>query len=173
MRIRFLIAVAQATLGASLRTLLATENNIEVVAEAGDMDEVLRLAPVMRPTLVLLEIGLPGLGRLEGMQRLRRILPDVQILLLTGGEDPGPLLRDLLAPAPPRTTPAADLTPREAHILRLIALGYTNRQAADELGLSVRTVESHREKIIAKLGLHRRADLVHYATEQGLVTTPR
>jgi two-component system response regulator NreC len=173
MRLRILIAVAQATLGATLRTLLAAENNIDVVGEAGDMAEVIRVATATHPTLILLDIGLPGLGRLDGVQRLRRILPAVQILLLTGGEDPGPRLRDLLAPTGPRPATPADLTPREANVLRLIALGYTNRQAADELGLSVRTVESHREKIIAKLGLHRRADLVQYANERGLVAAPR
>jgi two-component system response regulator NreC len=53
--------------------------------------------------------------------------------------------------------------------LRLIAEGYTNRQIAEALTLSVRTVESHRASIMDKLGLHSRADLARYAAERGLL----
>jgi two-component system response regulator NreC len=63
------------------------------------------------------------------------------------------------------------LTPREVEVLRLIAQGYANRQAADELGISVRTVETHRANIMGKLNLSGRVELVRYAMEHGLLET--
>jgi two-component system response regulator NreC len=54
-------------------------------------------------------------------------------------------------------------------VLRLIARGLTNREMAERLYLSVRTVESHRARIQRKLGRSRRSDLVEYAQERGLV----
>jgi two-component system response regulator NreC len=62
------------------------------------------------------------------------------------------------------------LTNREMDVLKLIVRGYTNRQVADELDLSVRTVESHRAHILGKLGLSSRAELVHWAAERKLTT---
>ena len=62
-----------------------------------------------------------------------------------------------------------ELTPREQDVLRLIVLGYTNRQIGEELNISVRTVEGHRSNLSEKIGSHSRADLVRYAREQGLV----
>lgn len=64
---------------------------------------------------------------------------------------------------------APELTARELDVLRLIARGLTNREIAERLFLSVRTVESHRARIQRKLGRSRRSDLVDYALERGLV----
>ncbi len=64
---------------------------------------------------------------------------------------------------------AEQLTPRETDVLCLIAQGYTNRQTADALCISVRTVESHRANLMAKLGLRGRVALVRYAREHGLL----
>jgi two-component system response regulator NreC len=61
------------------------------------------------------------------------------------------------------------LTPREIDVLRLIAQGYTNRQAAEILTISVRTVETHRANIMGKLGAQGRVDLVRYAQENDLI----
>jgi two-component system, NarL family, response regulator NreC len=71
------------------------------------------------------------------------------------------------AGGPSRTTP---LTQREREVLRLLALGHTNAEAAERLHLSVRTVETHRANLQAKLGVTGRADLVRHARERGLVT---
>jgi two-component system response regulator NreC len=62
------------------------------------------------------------------------------------------------------------LTPRENEVLGLLAVGYTNREVADELYISVRTVETHRASILAKLRLRTRADLVRYARGAGMLT---
>lgn len=64
-----------------------------------------------------------------------------------------------------------DLSERELEVLRLIALGHTNSEIAEQLFLSVRTVESHRAHIQQKLRLTTRSELVRYALERGLVET--
>ena len=61
------------------------------------------------------------------------------------------------------------LTPRETDVLRLIVRGYTNRQAAEELGLSVRTVEAHRANLMGKLGLKSRVELVRWAADNDVL----
>jgi two-component system response regulator NreC len=73
-----------------------------------------------------------------------------------------------LTPAPPARLEVEALTPRELDVLRLLALGHTNRQIAQVLSLSVRTVESHRSSIVDKLGLRTRAELAQYAAEHHL-----
>jgi two-component system response regulator NreC len=72
--------------------------------------------------------------------------------------------------AEPPPGPPDGLSDRELEILRLIALGYTNAQVAEELFLSVRTVETHRAHIQQKLGLGDRAELVRYALDRKLVS---
>ena len=64
-----------------------------------------------------------------------------------------------------------DLSERETEVLRKIALGFTNAEIAEQLFLSVRTVESHRAHIQQKLGLSTRSELVGYALDHGLVET--
>jgi len=64
---------------------------------------------------------------------------------------------------------ATILTKREVEVLRLIAQGYSNRQIATKLTVSVRTIESHRANLMAKLDLHSRVELVRYAAEQGIL----
>jgi DNA-binding NarL/FixJ family response regulator len=63
----------------------------------------------------------------------------------------------------------AETTSRESEILRLLAEGKTNKEIAAMLGIAVRTVETHRSKIMLKLGLHSLADLIHYAIRRGLI----
>ncbi|HEV3379325.1 MAG TPA: response regulator transcription factor [Thermoleophilaceae bacterium] len=64
---------------------------------------------------------------------------------------------------------APELTEREVEVLRLIARGHTNREMAERLYLSIRTVESHRARIQRKLGRSSRSDLVDYVIERGLI----
>ncbi|HSB88988.1 MAG TPA: response regulator transcription factor [Anaerolineales bacterium] len=73
-----------------------------------------------------------------------------------GGETPSP-------------KPYDGLTPREVQVLRLIAQGYSNAQVGEALVISVKTVESHRARIVEKLGLHSRVELVRYAVGKGLL----
>lgn len=62
------------------------------------------------------------------------------------------------------------LTPRESEIVRLLAEGKANKEIAPQLGITVRTVETHRAKIMLKLGLHSLAELIHYAMRHGIAT---
>jgi two-component system, NarL family, response regulator NreC len=71
----------------------------------------------------------------------------------------------------PEPGPPNGLSEREVDVLRLIALGHTNAEIAEQLYLSVRTVETHRSHILQKLRLSTRAELVAYAIERGLMKT--
>jgi two-component system, NarL family, response regulator NreC len=74
--------------------------------------------------------------------------------------------------AEPPPGPPDGLSEREVEVLRMIALGHTNAEIADQLYLSVRTVETHRAHIQQKLRLGSRSELVRYALEHGLVDGP-
>jgi DNA-binding NarL/FixJ family response regulator len=63
-------------------------------------------------------------------------------------------------------------TPRELEIIRLLAEGKSNKETAALLGITVRTVETHRSKIMLKLGLRSLAELIHYAMRHGLASAP-
>ena len=215
MAIRILLAEDHAALRAALRALLEAERDLEVVDEAGSAGEMLRLVDEVRPDVIVLDIGLPGLHGFEGTHELRQILPETQILVLMDEEDPSltrdalvagaadcvssqaaestlvtairavsaahlyiqpGVLRELLADRRMHSAwfeeRTAGLTPCEVDVLRLIAHGRTNRQVAEELGLSVQMVESHRANIMAKLGLHSRVELVRYAATRQLARMP-
>lgn len=82
------------------------------------------------------------------------------------------LMTDLLQEPEPRPTApdgAQALTPREIDVLRLLAQGYTNRQVAEQLGISVRTVEYHRANLGEKVQASGRVELMKYAEEHGLL----
>ncbi len=64
----------------------------------------------------------------------------------------------------------ASVTPREREVLKLIAEGYRNREIAEALCISVKTVEKHRSNVMEKLDLHNVSDLTAYAIERGIVT---
>jgi len=211
--VRILIADDHGVLRAGLRALLNAEPDLQVVGEAADCDEAVRLSGVLCPDVVLMDISMPGPGGgIEAARRLKELLPDTCVLILTAHEDKGllreairagaagyipkvaaeselvnairavargdlyvhsALTRALLADAAQPSTGGAvgaePLSPREIEVLRLVARGFTNRQVAEALNLSVRTVESHRANLMDKLGLHSRVELVRYASEHKLL----
>jgi DNA-binding NarL/FixJ family response regulator len=65
--------------------------------------------------------------------------------------------------------PAVELTSREMEVLQLIAEGFANKQIAAELGLSVKTIEKHRQAVMKKLNIHDIAGLVHHAVKKGII----
>ncbi len=81
------------------------------------------------------------------------------------------LLEEYLSPTAPKTPGDTldGLTKREQEVLRLIADGHTSRKIGEMLGISPHTVERHRQNIMAKLGLHGRAELIKYAIRKGLI----
>ncbi|HZQ37365.1 MAG TPA: response regulator transcription factor [Dehalococcoidia bacterium] len=73
----------------------------------------------------------------------------------------------LLRPAGPG---AAPISAREREVLQLVAEGASNRQIAERLVISLKTVEAHKEHIVRKLGVRGNAELIHYAIRSGLIT---
>jgi len=81
------------------------------------------------------------------------------------------LMKDVLGQAETNAEQAVpELTPREREVLTYIAEGFTNREIAEALVISVKTVDRHRENIMQKLNLHSRVELVKFAIEKGLIS---
>ena len=81
------------------------------------------------------------------------------------------IIQDLLQRANTGGDNALDgLTSREVEVLRLVAQDLKNKEIADKLGISLKTVQAHRTSLMSKLGLHDRTQLVKYAIRKGLVT---
>lgn len=212
MAIRILIADDHAVVRSGLRALLRADSELEVVGEAEDGSETLRLAETLHPDMVLLDITMPPDSGIKTAQRLKEKCPALIVLFLTMHEDESLLHEALRAGAAGYVIKRAEeseiiqaihaashgdiyvhpamtrallhqpvtterrrgsrgkaLTRRELDVLRLLAKGNTNRQIADLLDLSVRTVESHRANLMGKLGLVSRVELVNYAEEHGLL----
>jgi DNA-binding NarL/FixJ family response regulator len=88
----------------------------------------------------------------------------------TGGKFISPSISDkILHSSPLKVVEKNILTEREREILKLIASGLTNRKIADKLSISVKTVETHRARILQKLDFHTTAELVKYAIKTGLL----
>lgn len=79
------------------------------------------------------------------------------------------LLESIRPSAPPTSDPWEALSSRELEVLRLVALGYTNSEIAEQLSISVKTVETYRARGMEKLNLRTRAELVRAAIARGLL----
>jgi two-component system response regulator NreC len=206
---RIVLADDHAVVRSGLRFVLEAEDGLEVIAEAGTVEETLRKVRAIRPDVLVLDLNMGSQSSLEQIPQLRADAPQTAIVVLTmqnepafarqalqagaaayvlkeaaddelveavrtaasGGTYLNPVLGARLAAEPPAPDgPPDDLTEREVDVLRLIALGNTNQEIADQLYLSVRTVESHRAHIQRKLGRTTRAELVRYALDRKLVT---
>jgi two-component system response regulator NreC len=203
--IRIVLADDHQVVRRGLQMLLADVPDFEVVAEAGDVDSARRYVRGHKPTVLVVDLNMPGGSVLEAIPLMRQETPGTQIVVLTMQEDPAfarealragalayvlkeaaenelveavrraasgeiylnPQLGARIAAEPP-PGPPDDLTDREVDVLRRIALGHTNREIAEQLYLSVRTVETHRQHIQRKLGLDSRAELVSYALKHGM-----
>lgn len=84
------------------------------------------------------------------------------------------MIRSLLQPEQKPTqrdqAEGEPLTAREEDVLKMIVQGYTNKQVAEELGISIRTVEGHRANLVEKLGIRSRVDLLRYARSHHLIS---
>jgi DNA-binding NarL/FixJ family response regulator len=211
--IRTLLVDDHALVRAGLRTLLEGIADVVVVAEAGNGEEALRLAAEHRPDLVVTDIAMPQLGGLDAAAKLREMLPDAKVLMLSmhASEEyvrralragaSGYLLKDAaavelelavrsvmrgetyLSPristqvvdqyvrGPGQGSPVDALTPRQREILQLIASGKSTKQIAHDLGLSVKTVETHRAQLMERLGIRDVAGLVRLAIRAGLISS--
>lgn len=196
-----------------LRAILSRQPGWEVVGEAANSDEAVRLARETSPDVVLMDVRLPDRSGTEACREILSDNPEIKVLMLTSYPDEeavygsvlagasGYVLKDigsenllqaivrvhrgesLLDPVVTRsvlgqlrtwlgeehgkTGPAGAaeaLTEREDGILRLIGEGLTNRQIAERLYLSEKTVRNHVSHVLAKLDLRNRVQLAVYST---------
>lgn len=197
------------------RTFLEREDDLEIVAEAGDGLEAVELADRHRPDVIIMGIAMPRLNGIEATRRIKRAHPTITVLVLTAYDidqyvfalleagAAGYLLKDIrmrelvaavravhagesvLHPAvtrkvvdhfvgstktEPADEPAPDhLTAREMEVLQLAAKGLTNREIADALVISTRTVQVHLGNVFAKLGVGSRTEAVVCALRKGML----
>lgn len=214
-RKRVLIAEDHTILREGLRMLLSSNPELEVVGEAEDGLEAIRLAEVFKPDLILMDLSMPRMNGMGAIQEIKKQLPETRILVLTvhkteeyilatlkAGAD-GYVLKDAtqselmlaieciftgksyLSPGISEKviegylegrktiksqTSWDTLTQREREILKMIAEGYKNKDIADYLCISAKTVEKHRANLMKKLNLHSASSLTAFAMEKGLIT---
>lgn len=212
MAIRVLIADDHLLFRAGIRRILASLEDMEVVGEAADGDEAIRLTADHQPDVVLVDIAMPGLSGIETARRIRANQPRSRVIILSMHEHEqyvvgalqagavGYLLKNaspqeletavraaargetFISPAiakyviedyvrrAGREESPERLTRRQREILQLIAEGLTTKAIAQKLGISTKTVETHRAELMDRLGIHDVAGLVRYAIRTGLVT---
>ncbi len=188
-------------------------DRVEVVGEAGDVDEAVAVVTATRPDVVLLDVHLPGGGGRAVLDACVESLPDVRFLALSvsdaaddvigvvrggargyvtkaiSGDElvdaidrvasgdavfsprlAGFVLDAFASGLPESADDGLDaLSPREREVMRLIARGYTYREVARELVLSVKTVETHVSAVLRKLQLSNRHELARWAAARHLV----
>jgi DNA-binding NarL/FixJ family response regulator len=214
-KLRIFIAEDHETVRAGLKMILDSQEDMEVVGEAGDGRTAVERAQELLPDLVVMDVSMPHLNGLKATAKLKQCCPQVRVLTLTRHMDDGYLQQLLRAGAsgyvlkqsPPtellhaiRAVAAGgkyldpsvagkvlgryadssrlaslrgtaqggrDLSEREEEVMRLIAWGYSNKEIAARLDLSVKTIEAHKANAMKKLGMRSRIDIVRFALLQG------
>lgn len=217
--IQILLADDHALMRRGIRDLLESDPEIEVVGEAGDGREAVRLAEKLNPDVMIMDLAMPELNGLDAIRQIRRDVPDIELLVFSM-HDSEELIREVFAAgargyvlkndvalylveavkslarhkpfftpriseailnslvstaAPGNTEPArpGPLSAREREILQLLAENKSNKDIAKSLGISVRTVETHRRSVMQKLDANSIVELVHYAIRNGIVQTTK
>lgn len=210
--IRILLVDDHPVVRKGLMACLAHQSEIQVIGEAGDGEEGVRLARELKPDVVLMDIDMPRMNGLAAADILRREDPAIKVLILSmhsetdfvlrilqsgargyvlksaqtaelikaietvysGGSSFSPdiaraALNDYVRGAGEGPHPS-QISNREREVLVAIAGGLSNKEIASHLGVGVRTVETHRERIMRKLNIHSVAGLTRFAIQTGLVT---
>jgi two-component system, NarL family, response regulator NreC len=205
---RILLADDHVIVRQGFRALLEREG-LEVVAEAANGHEAVRLAGELLPDVAVLDFAMPLLNGLDASKEIRRRSPRTRTILLTVHSEDHYVLEALqagvhgyvvktqaaadlvqaireirgnaiyLSPTISRAvveayfakvTPPGDvLSSRERQVLQLVAEGKTTKEIAGVLGVSVKTADSHRTRIMRKLDIHDTAGLVRFAIRRGLI----
>ncbi len=198
-RIRVLIAEDHTIVRQGLVALLNTADDIEVVGEAGDGRAALEQVEAFSPDVLLCDLAMPGLSGLEVIKRLQslEVAPRVVVLSMyhdaewvkraldagahgyllkgSGVQDVVRAVREVaggasfLSPGASRAAQTEQLTDREREVLTLLAEGHTSKEIGSVLGISHRTAEHHRARVMQKLGINDVAGLTRYAIRTGLV----
>jgi NarL family two-component system response regulator LiaR len=212
-RLTVLIADDHPLVREALRRALDGEEDMEVVAEAADGEQAVKLASELKPDVAVMDIVMPKLNGIEATRKIKTIAPDIAILILTAYDDDeyvlglldagaaGYLLksargRDLagairaiksgesvLHPkiiakllkramvAPVEEHKASEvLSERESEILKFVAMGMSNKEIAEKLYLSERTIKAHLTNIFNKLNVASRSEAIVRGLQWGLVT---
>jgi DNA-binding NarL/FixJ family response regulator len=211
--IRILLAEDHILVRESLRQYIDKETDLEVVGEAGDGEQMVKLASELKPDLIIADIAMPKINGIDATKQLKELNIQIPVLILTAYDldqyvfpvleagAAGYLLKDIsgqeliesirrvyrgdsvLHPtimskvmqrfrkeAAGPTEPSLDLlTDREVEVLTLAAHGKTNKEIAEELVVSVRTVEAHLGHIFTKLDVSSRTEAVILALKKGWV----
>ena len=205
---RILLADDHVIVRQGFRALLEREG-IDVVAEAADGHEAVRLAGDLRPDVAVLDFAMPLLNGLDAAREIRTRSPGTRMILLTVHTEDHYVLEALhpgvhgyvvktqaaadlvqaihevcrnalyLSPTISRAvveayfakaSPPGDvLSSRERQVLQLVAEGKTTKEIAVVLGVSIKTADSHRARIMRKLDIHDTAGLVRFAIRRGLI----
>jgi len=210
--ITILLADDHETVREGLRLLVDAQQDMRVIAEAGDGKLAVERACETKPNVVVLDLSMPGMNGLAATRSLHASLPATAIVTLTrhgdhayveqlfaagvrgyvlkqsssnellaaircvaSGEtyvDPALRGEDGSWPRPRRHADTPLITDRETSVLRLMAVGHSNKDIADGLGISVKTVEVHKANAMRKLKLRGRTDVVRYAAINGWLQDP-
>ena len=214
-KIKILIADDHAFVREGTRRILEQEPDLEVVAEAGDGEEAVRLASDLKPDVALIDVAMPKLDGIEATRQIKALCPAVAVLVLSAYDDDqfvfglleagaaGYLLKSVrgreivdairavdagesvlhpsvarkvlnrfasVSSRAQRKKPLELLTDREMEVMRLVTKGLSNKDIADGLCLSVRTVQGHLANIFNKLRVSSRTEAVVHALKEGWVT---
>ena len=208
MKTRIVLADNHIVVRQGVKSLLEREGYL-VVGEAGDGQDLVRIAKELQPDVVVLDIGMPLMNGLIAARELKRVCPNAKTILLTRHDEDQYVIEALragirgyilknqaatdlvhalqqvcrgqvyLSPGISRvvvdayvsksSVPNDPLSAREHEVLQLIAEGKSTKDVASMLGVSVKTAESHRSRLMQKLDIHETASLVRYAVRRGLV----
>jgi DNA-binding NarL/FixJ family response regulator len=189
--------------------LISSFPDFTCAASCASGEEALRSIPEVKPDVILMDVFLPRMSGIECTARLKAMLPDTPIVMLTASDEDeilflalesgadGYLLKrtkpmelraallDVLSGGAPMTSeiarhvvasfrrkgggldPSVALTAREEEILVLLTKGYSNKEIADILSLSIETVRSHLKNIYTKMHVRSRAEAVaHYMSKK-------
>ena len=184
---RVLLADDQALLRHGLHMMVDAQPDLEVVGEAADGAEAVELAARLSPDVVLMDIRMPGMDGVEATRRIcasRSAGSGPKVIVLTTF-DLDEYVAGALAPSVTRRllerfatrpeitglAPPAGLdllTDREREVMALVVRGLSNAEIRGELYLSEPTVKTHVGRILMKLGVRDRVQLVVLAYEHGL-----
>jgi len=191
--LRCLLVEDQLMIQQLLAAMLRRHPALDVVACASTAAEAIAACAEQQPDLLILDIALPDADGLHVARSVQKSRPEAKVIILSSYasslERPADL-RDMVVALVDKARAYQDLlavieqllpeqeridrgektldilTEREHEILRLLGLGHSNRAIAERLGISVRTVETHRRNISSKLGVSGAA-LIHQATLLG------
>jgi DNA-binding NarL/FixJ family response regulator len=166
------------------------ESEFDIVGTVADGHALLEVAPVLKPDVVILDLGMPLLNGMDAGQELKRRLPQTKIIVLTMSEDydlaTQALIREALKglsyvtpriakhllqewirdPHPDRVK---HLTPRQREVLQLVAEGRSMKEISTMLRIATRTVAFHKYRVMEEFGIKTNLDLVKFAIREGIV----